>query len=74
MSQHLEHVEHVAVKAAHGGAYIGSGATIISGLTVNEWGVIVGMIFTVLTYLTFTIFKYRQDQREERRLKAETDE
>lgn len=40
----------VIEKAATNGAYLASGATIFSGLTVNEWGVVVGMILGFATF------------------------
>jgi len=56
----VELVEKTATKAA----YITSGATIYSGLTVNEWGVIVGMVLGVAT-LGFNIwFKMKYGRGE----------
>jgi hypothetical protein len=44
--QIIESVEGVATK----GAYAASGVTIYSGLTVNEWGVVVGMVLGAATF------------------------
>lgn len=46
-----EVVEKVATKTA----YIASGVTVFSGLTVNEWGVVVGAIIGLVT-LGFNIW------------------
>lgn len=72
MTEHLKHfadnhnLELMASKAAHGASYIGGGATVVSGLSLNEWGVVVGMCFTAATYFTFLYFKIKQDRREEK--------
>lgn len=42
----IEAVERVATK----GAYAASGMTVYSGLTINEWGVIVGMLLGAATF------------------------
>lgn len=41
----IEVIEKTATKTA----YAASGVTVISGLTVNDWGVIVGMVAAVVT-------------------------
>lgn len=41
----VELIEKTATKTA----YAASGVTVISGLTVNDWGVIVGMIAAMVT-------------------------
>lgn len=60
---HTPEVEQMIAKTAHGASYVGAGATTISGLNLNEWGVVVGMVFTALTYFTFLFFKVREDRR-----------
>ena len=77
MTEHVKHladspqIETMISKAAHGASYIGGSATVASGLTLNEWGVVVGMCFTGLTYFTFLYFKIRQDRREERAIQKD---
>lgn len=51
-------------KAATKGAYLASGATIVSGLTVNEWGVVVGMVLGVLTFGFNVWFKMKYGRGE----------
>lgn len=42
----IDQVERAATKTA----YAASGLTVVSGLTVNEWGVVVGMILGFATF------------------------
>lgn len=51
----IETVEKAATKTA----YAASGMTIFSGLTVNEWGVVVGMFLGVLTFAFNVWFKLK---------------
>ena len=51
----IDVVEKVATKAS----YAASGLTIVSGLTVNEWGVVVGMVLGSLTFIFNVWFKMR---------------
>lgn len=53
-------------KAATKTAYAASGMTIVSGLTVNEWGVVVGMVLGVATFAFNVWFKmtYGRDNNE----------
>lgn len=50
-----EVVEKMATKTA----YIASGVTVFSGLTVNEWGVIVGAAIGIITMIFNIWFKMR---------------
>lgn len=56
----IEAIEKTATK----GAYIASGATIFSGLTVNEWGVVVGMVLGVCTFIFNVWFKMKYGRDE----------
>lgn len=54
-------IERVATKTA----YAASGVTVVSGLTVNEWGVIVGTVAAIVT-TGFNIWfkmKYQRGKR-----------
>lgn len=54
-------------KASQKAAYATSGATVVAGLTVTEWGVVVGAIGTLIT-VAFNIWfnmKYRRGRRED---------
>ncbi|RMG70573.1 MAG: hypothetical protein D6711_16985 [Chloroflexi bacterium] len=58
------HYEHIAAKTAAVASYASAGATTFFGLTLNEWGVIIGMLCSVLTYATYLYFKIRDDKRK----------
>lgn len=53
-------IERVATKSV----YAASGVTIVSGLTVNEWGVIVGMALGVGTFAFNVWFKMRYQRKQ----------
>jgi len=57
-----EVVEKVATKTA----YIASGVTVFSGLTVNEWGVIVGAAIGIITMVFNIWFKMKYLKPEKR--------
>lgn len=57
----------VIEKAATKSAYATSGITIVSGLTVNEWGVLVGMILGVLTFAFNVWFKLKYGRQNDER-------
>jgi len=59
----LDLIERGATKAA----YVASGATVVSGLTINEWGVIVGMIGVGITtgFNVWFKMKYGRGERNE---------
>jgi hypothetical protein len=54
---HDEHVVEVAHKAAEKATYIAGGATVFSGLTINEWGVVIGATLGVLTFCAKIYFE-----------------
>jgi len=47
-------------------SYAGAGVSIIAGLTLTEWGIIVGIITAVATLLINLAYLYRKDRREQR--------
>ncbi|MBU2709143.1 hypothetical protein KCM76_24320 [Zooshikella marina] len=44
--------------------YAASTFTIIAGFTVKDWGVIIGVILTLITVIVNWVYKHRQDKRE----------
>lgn len=44
--------------------YAASAVTVIAGFTVKDWGVIIGVILTMITVAVNWVYKHRQDQRE----------
>lgn len=57
-----EVVEKMATKTA----YLASGVTVFSGLTVNEWGVIVGAAIGIITMVFNIWFKMKYLKPEKR--------
>lgn len=53
-------IERMATKSV----YAASGVSIVSGLTVNEWGVIVGMILGVGTFAFNVWFKMKYQRNK----------
>ncbi|WP_222937544.1 HP1 family phage holin [Spartinivicinus ruber] len=51
--------------------YVASAATVIAGMTVKDWGVIIGVILTTTTVVVNWIYKHRQDRRETERFYRE---
>lgn len=53
--------------------YAAAGGTVAaSAFSLQEWGIIVGIAVSVLTYLTHLVFSLRKDRREERAMKQNT--
>lgn len=51
----VDAIESIATKTT----YTASGLTVLSGLTINEWGVVVGMVLGVLTFIFNVWFKMK---------------
>ncbi|MCK0153874.1 phage holin family protein [Alcanivorax sp. S6407] len=47
-------------------SYAGAGISVIAGLTLTEWGVIVGIVTAIVTLLINFIYQQRKDRREEK--------
>jgi hypothetical protein len=45
-----------------GSSYVAASGTVLAGLTINEWGVIVGIILGIATYVTSLIYKHKHYQ------------
>ncbi|MCX4025120.1 holin [Endozoicomonas sp. SM1973] len=44
--------------------YVASAGTVIAGLTLKDWGVIIGIILTTITVVVNWVYKHKQDKRE----------
>lgn len=44
--------------------YVASAGTVIAGMAVKDWGVIIGIILTTITVAVNWVYKHRQDKRE----------
>lgn len=62
--------ENAAIVGGKVAAYGGSGAAVVSGLTLNEIGVIVGIVVAVLGLLLGQFWSWRKDRREQREMDA----
>lgn len=56
------------------GSYAGAGFSVLAGLTLTEWGVIVGIFTALLTLLINAIYQFRKDRREQRLFKLKMDQ
>ncbi|MGI0120092.1 HP1 family phage holin [Zooshikella sp. RANM57] len=54
----------IAEKIISNAPYAASAVTVIAGFTVKDWGVIIGVILTMITVVVNWVYKHRQDQRE----------
>lgn len=48
-------------------SYIGAGFSVGSGLTLTEWGVVVGILTALLTFIANMIYQARRERREQQR-------
>ncbi len=64
MSNHA--VENAGIVAGKVAAYGGAGGAVVSGLTLNELGVIVGIFVAVVGLVLGQIWSWRKDRRETR--------
>lgn len=44
--------------------YAASAVTVLAGFTVSDWGVILGVILTLIAVIVNWVYKHRQDRRE----------
>ena len=56
------------------GSYAGAGVSVLAGLTLTEWGVIVGIFTALLTLLINAVYQFRKDRREQRLYKLKMDQ
>lgn len=47
-------------------SYAGAGVSVMFGLTLTEWGVIVGIVTALLTFVANIVWRLRNDRREQR--------
>ena len=46
-------------------SYLGALVSVIAGLTLTEWGIIVGIITAILTFGLNAWYKHKENQRQE---------
>ncbi|MCX4027924.1 holin [Endozoicomonas sp. SM1973] len=54
----------VTEKIISNAPYVASVVTVIAGLTLKDWGVIIGIILTTITVVVNWVYKHKQDKRE----------
>ena len=47
-------------------SYAGAFLSVFSGLTLTEWGIVVGIFTALLTFAANLLYQYRKDRREQR--------
>lgn len=57
-------------KAMHYTSYAGAGVSVATGMTLTEWGVVVGILTALLTFIANMIYQARKDRREQQRHEA----
>lgn len=57
--------DHVLIQASKVMSYSSAGTTILSGLTLSEWGVIVGIVCWILSTIANQYWAWRKTKREE---------
>lgn len=55
-------------KATYTAGHVSAGATVYFGLTLNDIGVLVGIVVSLAMWGTNAYFQWRRDRREEREL------
>jgi len=67
LSEHAERAAGAAAKAT----YVGGGGTALFGLTLNEVGVVIGVLFTVATFAVTWYYRHRHYKLQQRLTEAE---
>lgn len=58
-------------KAMATASYAGATVSVVSGLTLTDIGIIVGIVTALVTFAANMIYQYRRDKRESRLYEAE---
>lgn len=56
------------------GSYAGAGVSVLAGLTLTEWGVIVGIFTALITLFINAVYQFRKDRREQRLFKLKLEQ
>lgn len=51
-------------KAMQAVSYAGATTSVVAGLTLTEWGIIVGIVTAILTFVANLIYQRRKDKRD----------
>jgi uncharacterized membrane protein (DUF485 family) len=58
------------VSAPEAGSYAGAVVAIVASLTLTQWGIIVGIVTALATFVLNAFYMHRRDLREERETAA----
>ena len=61
--------DHVLIQVGKVVSYSAAGTTLISGLSLSEWGVVIGTVFWVLTWVANQYWSRRREKREEEEMR-----
>ena len=56
----------MADKVMNAASYSGAAASVISGLTLTEWGIVIGIITALVTLAANLAYQVRKDRREQK--------
>ena len=56
--------EQTAIHISNGTSYFGIGTTILGGLSLSEWGFIIGVFFWCLGWISTQYWSHRKDVRD----------
>ncbi|WP_163830740.1 phage holin [Spartinivicinus ruber] len=54
----------VTEKIISNAPYVASAGTVIAGMAIKDWGVIIGIVLTTITVVVNWVYKHKQDKRE----------
>jgi hypothetical protein len=64
-------MQQVQDKAMSAASYAGATVSVVSGLTLTEWGIITGIVTALVTFGANMIYQHRKDKREQRLYEAQ---
>lgn len=65
MADHIPLTLAAGDKAMNYTSYAGAAVSVTTGLTLTEWGVVIGIATAVLTFIANQIYQARKDRREQ---------
>lgn len=57
---------HMSDKVMNGVSYTGAFVSVLTGMTLTEWGIVVGIVTALLTFGANIYYQVRKDRREQR--------
>ena len=53
-------------RAVTAASYLGAAISVVSGLTLTEWGILIGIVTALVTFVANLLYQHRKDKREQR--------